>query len=75
MNRYARDPNCIKAEYQGDTVYFILTSQHAVYAPPPHPSPTPWPRPRAWPRLPPSTRRIIHEAKRHGARITTTGYT
>ena len=71
MNRYPTDPNCIKAEYEGDTVYFILDPSYSIYAPPGAITYT-LAEAERMARLPPSTRRIIHEAKRHGARITNT---
>ena len=71
MNRYPSDPNCIRAEYDGDTIDFLLDSSYSMYAPPDAITDT-LAEARCMARLPPSTRRIIHEAKRHGARIIAT---
>ena len=62
------NPNCFAAEFENDTVWFILNDAYLIYTPP-----------RAityalaeaehMARLSPSARRIVHEAKKHGARI------
>jgi hypothetical protein len=64
-------PLCFEALYEGDTVWFVLNTHYLIYTPPGAIVYTLAEAQRAA-RLPPSTRRIIHEAKRHSARITNT---
>jgi len=63
------NPHCFPAHYQGDIVWFVLNSHYLIYTPRGAIVYTLAEAQRML-QLSPSTRRIIHEAKRHGARIT-----
>lgn len=63
-----RDPNCFKAIYQGDEVWFILDDSYKDQCPPRSITYT-LAEAQTLADKPEWTKRIVHEAKKYGAQL------
>ena len=62
------NPNCFKATYQGDEVWFILDDTYRTAVPPRHVTYT-LEEAQLLANKPYWTRKMVHEAKKHGAKL------